>query len=286
VPVKEFRILSPADIARLLLALPNDPARLLVEVAIGSGLRWGELIELRPHDLHPASGILTVTRAVVELHPDDHPTGGRFLIKAYPKSRRSRRFRLEPTLITALTDHINDQRLNPHDLLFPHTITAPRPAPPPAPLTPAEDPGLTDPTPDGRQYAHGTLTGYTAGHCRCPHCRHAFAAYRAQRRNDGLDQPRPTRPGPDTDGHLPRNHWRTQIWYPTCHTAGIHPRPRMHDLRHSHASWLLAGGADLQTVRERLGHQSITTTGKYLHTLPTADTTALNALHRTRHAQQ
>ncbi len=57
----------------------------------------------------------------------------------------------------------------------------------------------------------------------------------------------------------------------------------MHDLRHSHASWLLAGGADLQTVRERLGHQSITTTEKYLHTLPTADTTALIALNRIRH---
>jgi site-specific recombinase XerD len=57
----------------------------------------------------------------------------------------------------------------------------------------------------------------------------------------------------------------------------------MHDLRHSHASWLLAGGADIPVVKERLGHQSITTTEKYLHTLPTADTTALNALNRVRH---
>jgi len=282
VPVKEYRILSPDEIARLLLALPNDPARLLVETAIGSGLRWGELIELRPHDLHTASGILTVTRAVVELHPDDHPTGDRFLIKPYPKSKRSRRFRLDPTLITALRAHINQHRLASDDLLFGHhTITAPESAP--APHTPVDDPGLTDPTPAGRQYRHGTLSAYTAGHCRCRHCRAAFAAYRAHRRNTGLDHPRGTRRGPDTDGHLPRNHWRTQIWYPTCATADLHPRPRMHDLRHSHASWLLAGGADLQVVRERLGHQSITTTEKYLHTLPTADTTALTALHRIRH---
>ena len=56
----------------------------------------------------------------------------------------------------------------------------------------------------------------------------------------------------------------------------------MHDLRHAHASWLLAGGADLQIVKERLGHGSISTTEKYLHTLPDADDTALNALARTR----
>ena len=56
----------------------------------------------------------------------------------------------------------------------------------------------------------------------------------------------------------------------------------MHGLRHAHASWLLAGGADLQVVKERLGHGSITTTEKYLHTLPDADDTAIAALDRTR----
>jgi Site-specific recombinase XerD len=33
-------------------------------------------------------------------------------------------------------------------------------------------------------------------------------------------------------------------------------------MRHAHASWLLAGGAELQVVEERLGHASITTTEK------------------------
>jgi site-specific recombinase XerD len=56
----------------------------------------------------------------------------------------------------------------------------------------------------------------------------------------------------------------------------------MQDLRHAHASWLLAGGADLQVVKERLGHASISTTEKYLHTLPEADETALSALHHMR----
>ncbi len=58
----------------------------------------------------------------------------------------------------------------------------------------------------------------------------------------------------------------------------------MHDLRHAHASWLLAGGADLQVVKERLGHASIMTTQKYLHTLPKADETAVEAFSRVRTA--
>jgi integrase-like protein len=52
-------------------------------------------------------------------------------------------------------------------------------------------------------------------------------------------------------------------------------RVRIHDLRHAHASWLLAGGADLQVVKDRLGHANISTTAIYLHTLPDADETAL-----------
>jgi site-specific recombinase XerD len=83
-----------------------------------------------------------------------------------------------------------------------------------------------------------------------------------------------------TDGHIPNNWFRNHIWNKAIKIAklGFHVRP--HDLRH--ASWLLAGGADLQVVNERLGHASISTTEKYLHTLPDADETALNALSNIR----
>jgi site-specific recombinase XerD len=54
----------------------------------------------------------------------------------------------------------------------------------------------------------------------------------------------------------------------------------MHDLRHAHASWLLAGGSDLKSVMERLGHAQIQTTQKYLHALPEADSKNLEALDR------
>jgi site-specific recombinase XerD len=74
------------------------------------------------------------------------------------------------------------------------------------------------------------------------------------------------------------------VWYPARDAAGL-AGLRVHDLRHAHASWLLAGGADLQVVKERLGHASIVTTQRYLHSLPTAGETALDALSRIRGPQ-
>jgi len=59
----------------------------------------------------------------------------------------------------------------------------------------------------------------------------------------------------------------------------------MHDLRHAHASWLLAGGSDLRSVMDRLGHAQITTTQKYLHSLPDVGTRNLDALNRIRGRQ-
>lgn len=45
------------------------------------------------------------------------------------------------------------------------------------------------------------------------------------------------------------------------------------------AEVLLAGGADIQVVTERMRHSSITTTQKFLHTLPNADHAAVTALN-------
>ena len=62
--------------------------------------------------------------------------------------------------------------------------------------------------------------------------------------------------------------------------SGIDFGVRVHDLRHAHASWLLAGGADLKGVMDRTGHAQIQTTQKYLHTLPDTDQKNLDALTR------
>ncbi len=72
VPIKGYRIITPEQFEAVYAALPDDQSRLLVETAIDSGLRWGELTELRGLDLDAASRILTVTRAVVQVDPKFH----------------------------------------------------------------------------------------------------------------------------------------------------------------------------------------------------------------------
>jgi integrase len=57
--------------------------------------------------------------------------------------------------------------------------------------------------------------------------------------------------------------------------------PRVHDLRHSHASWLLEQGISLHVLQYRLGHASITTTvDRYGHLSPSSQAEARDATQR------
>lgn len=278
IPKRPHHIISPERFDDLYAALPAETMKLLVETDIESGLRWGELTELRPRDLDFETGILTVSRVVVELPPRFHPIGGRFLVKEYPKDREHRRLKLSGQIVGKISAFVDAHGIGGDDLMFSMPNLPQQPA-----LRMVADLttlGLTEPNCAGRSYAHGTLSAYSAGKCRCEHCRGAYASYRAQRRAAGQDGPR-SRRTVVTDGHIPRWWFRTHVWLPAVEAGGLPQSVNVHGLRHAHASWL-AGGADLEVVKERLGHSSIVMTQKYLGTLDGTDETAIDALSRIR----
>ncbi len=99
-------------------ALASNAAELHVETDIESGLRWGELTELRPRDLDFGSGVLTVSRVVAELSPQFHPGGRRFLVEDYPKDKEHRRLKLSGQITAKLRAFIDANGIGRDDLIF------------------------------------------------------------------------------------------------------------------------------------------------------------------------
>jgi len=200
---KNTRTLTPAEYRSLIDAIP-DQHQLMIQVAIETGLRRGELIALRPRHLDLTAGRLTVEETIVEVPLRAAPNGQRMIAKPYPKDNEPRTLALRPELLDKLAAHLNDHGLGPDDLIF----------------------ATRDGTP------------------------------------------------------ISRNTFRSRIWTPAVKASGIDFNVRIHDLRHAHASWLLAGGADLRSVMDRMGHSLIQTTQKYLHALPDAEQRNLEAFSR------
>jgi integrase len=196
-------------VAQFEAILTNIPARYrtMVLLAIETGVRWGELVALRPCDVDFTKGVLTVRRTIVEVARKNSPTGERCFVKDYPKDDEQRQISIDRATCKLLREHMMEYKVRDDALLFTSRV------------------GST----------------------------------------------------------LSRNNFRTKFWQPAVTKAKIEQKVTFHNLRAAHASWLLAGGADIIVVQERLGHRRITTTQQYTGTLPDAGGRALEAFRKIRY---
>lgn len=191
-PRQPDRTLTADEEWTLLQALPTAQDRRMVEVLLDTGLRYGELAGLHAHRVDMLRRELHVVEVLTQAG----------VVKAYPKSRRSRR------------------------------------------VVPLEERALLALAAQLEQHGEGLL----------------FRTARGGR--------------PMVEGN-----WRRRAWNPA--RAGLaEPIPTPHDLRHTFASRLVAEGVDLRTVQEVLGHESITTTMRYLHLQPDAHERVRSAVRR------
>ena len=113
---KKTRTLTPTEYDLLIDAIP-DRYRFLVETAIETGMRWGELIALRPRHIDFLRKSVTVEETIIEVSTKHSPTGQRYVAKPYPKDNEPRTFGVATNWLEAAAHHISingigrDQRL-------------------------------------------------------------------------------------------------------------------------------------------------------------------------------
>ena len=252
-----FTYLEPNDFKKIVEHLPTQGAKLFAEFLVSSGCRFGEATELRVKDINFQSKEVSVRRTVSDVG-SQHNNGSRYLVLPTTKTGHKRTIVLSRKLLTSLEKFIKQRKLLSNELLFSRNNLFDS-----VKLIDAGSRKERTTYIVGSQvFQHATPRSYNVGKCRCNLCTDAVNKYRKQYRKDkskgrGVSKS-------NFSGHLSRERWRA-TWHEAIEKSGIGWYPRTHDLRHANATQLLSLGVNVHEVKERLGHQSITTTERYLH---------------------
>jgi integrase len=212
---KEMEYLTEPQGRQFLHAASGNRLHALFAVAIGSGMRQGELLGLHWPDVDFEKGTVSVRRSLAQV-------GGHFILKE-PKSKSSRRtISLPRFAVDALHEHRKAMLAEGQDVRM------------------------------GAVFV--TRTGQFIGKSNL--IRQVFKPILTKANK---------RAGEDAD---------------KLGAASL-PEIRFHDLRHTHATNLLAQGHSIKAVSQRLGHASIELTLRvYAHVLPTDDGKLAESLNR------
>jgi integrase len=83
-------------------------------------------------------------------------------------------------------------------------------------------------------------------------------------------------------GPLRLTNFRRRVWVPALRAAGLSEQVRIHDLRHTCVSLLIAQGEHPKSIQEHLGHSSIQVTiDRYGHLFPDESERLAEALEET-----
>jgi site-specific recombinase XerD len=261
--------LEPQDFQAILKNLPTDGAQLFARFLVASGCRFGEATELRVKDFNFQSKEVYVRRSVSDVGKN-YNNGERFLIVPATKNGNKRTVVLSAAVIAEIKAFVSAKALAKEDLVFSkHLVEKPSKI-----TSPSKSGEKGSYTVGSRHFQHATAYSYNVGGCRCEDCKQAVKQYRNHWRKDKGQGKGKSLSKSQSDsksqsnsrsaGHLPRDKWRA-IWNEAINKSGIGWYPTTHDLRHANATQLLKNGVDVHEVKERLGHQSIITTERYLH---------------------
>lgn len=256
--------LEAKDFSLILKNLPTEGSVLFARFLVASGCRYGEATELRVKDFNFNSKEVYIRRSVSDIGKE-LGNGDRFAIVSATKNYTKRTVVLSESLIAEVKAFVKAKALSKDSLVFSKQAIEKTSKID----TPLE--GEKSYKKGSRTFLHGTPYSYNVGGCRCGSCKQAVRQYRSHSRSQSNSKSTSKSTSKSkseslsrSNSHLPRDKWRT-IWNEAIKQSGIGWYPTTHDLRHANATILLKKGVDVHEVKERLGHQSIVTTERYLH---------------------